>query len=98
MRKIEEKMLIALRNGLEFSCGNTRVEGRKVYLHNNLIAKLTNNAVIVDSCGWSTVTTKSRLNAILGYFCDNYISQKKGTWYMKGGVIFEDNMEVSRCN
>ena len=41
------------------------------------------NAVKVSSCGWQTVTTKSRLNAILSevkYGCS--VFQKQWNWYV----------------
>ena len=73
MRKIERQMNFAISNKGNWSSSNTRVEFNestncsKVFLHGHNIATVdhSTNAVKVSSCGWQTVTTKSRLNAIL---------------------------------
>ena len=36
-------------------------------LHGNVIAKLTDDDLILSDCGWNTVTTRDRLNAILAH-------------------------------
>ena len=72
MRKIEEKMVNAIMNGKNFRQANTEVKvfdkHTNVLLHGNLIAQIdtTKNPYImkVDHCGWDSVTTKSRLNAL----------------------------------
>ena len=56
-----------------------------VYLHGHQIAPLDHNtnAVKLDSCGYETNTTKSRLNAILEevkYGCK--VFQKKFEWFV----------------
>ena len=74
MRKIEQQMQTAIRNRTNWSSSNTAVtvdnEGNTfVMLHGNLIATIFNNGDMkLSSCGWETVTTKSRLNAILETF------------------------------
>ena len=73
MRKIEQQMNRAIANRTDWSSSNTRVEFNdstncsSVFLHGHQIATVDHatNAVKVSSCGWQTVTTKSRLNAIL---------------------------------
>ena len=73
MRKIEQQMNRAIVNRTDWSSSNTRVEFNdstncsSVFLHGHNIATVdhTTNAVKISSCGWQTVTTKSRLNAIL---------------------------------
>ena len=57
-----------------------------VYLHGHQIATLDHhtNALKLSSCGWQTVTTKSRLNALLSEFkygCTLF--QKQFDWYLK---------------
>ena len=54
-----------------------------VYLHDNLIALIfpTTRQVMLSSAGWRTVTTKSRLNAILETFYRDAIHQRHGVWY-----------------
>lgn len=93
MRSIEEKMLAALRFGKDWRSGNTSVswcydlpEGSQaaVRLHGNLIGiyrPASGSLVIRDGGGWLTVTTKSRLNALLELVpvrCG--VSQYKGQW------------------
>ena len=73
MRKIEKQMNFALSNRSNWSKDNTRVEYNdssncsSVYLHGHQIATFDHNlkAVKLSSCGYTTNTTKSRLNAIL---------------------------------
>ena len=73
MRKIERAMNFAISNKADWSSSNTRVEFNdstncsRVFLHGHNIATVDHatNAVKISSCGWQTVTTKSRLNAIL---------------------------------
>ena len=91
MRKIEQQMNRAIANRTDWSSSNTRVEFNdstncsSVFLHGHQIATVDHdtNAVKVSSCGWQTVTTKSRLNAILSevkYGCS--VFQKQWNWYV----------------
>ena len=71
MRKIEEKMVNAVRNCKYFHEGNTEVEPTQgavmVYLHGNLIYKKSRVNGCADAfnmCGWNTPTTRSRLHAL----------------------------------
>lgn len=81
MRKIEQQMCDAVRARKNWSNGNTRVEilpgatpeGAlfRVYLHGNLIAGgdyTWSRNLMVTLAGWPTVTTRSRVNAILRAF------------------------------
>ena len=73
MRKIESQMNRAIINKNDWSNSNTVVEYNSntdcstVYLHNNRIATVDHNtnALKLNSGGYTTNTTKSRLNAIL---------------------------------
>ena len=73
MRKIEQQMNRAIVNKNNWSNSNTQVNYNSntdcsaVYLHGNQIATVDHNtnALKLSSCGWHSVTTKSRLNAIL---------------------------------
>ena len=76
MRKIEEQMNMAIRSRKNWSGSNTTVQCFKengvttevnVLLHGNCIAwfDTASNDFNISSAGWETVTTKSRLNAIL---------------------------------
>ena len=91
MRLIEKQMNFALSNKANWSKSNTQVVYNEstncssVYLHGHQIATLDHNtqALKLDSCGYQTVTTKSRLNAILDevkYGAKVY--QKNWNWYV----------------
>ena len=94
MRKIEMEMNAAIRYRRNFSKANTSVRCFKtngittdvdVFLHGNHIASLdtaTNQLTIKDG-GWQSVTTKSRLNALLDEFAPSMgIFQKDWIWYL----------------
>ena len=97
MRKIEKQMQDAIRNRVEYwNGGNTTVETDKegnqfVTLHGNLIAQISNFGDIkLSSCGWQTVTTKSRLNAILDTFLSGIgVYQKDFVWYINDREFFD---------
>ena len=91
MRKIERQMNFALSNKGNWAGSNTSVSYNSntncssVYLHGHQIATLdhSTNALKIDSCGYQTVTTKSRLNAILEevkYGCR--VFQKQWDWFV----------------
>ena len=102
MRKIEQQMNRAIANRTDWSSSNTRVEFNdstncsSVFLHGHNIATFDHNlkAVKVSSCGWQTVTTKSRLNAILSevkYGCS--VFQKQWNWYVSFRGQTQDFMD-----
>ena len=98
MRKIEAKMNKAMRHFLPFSSGNTTVVQHRnemdVFLHGNHIAtlcKISMDLRLFDG-GWQSVTTKSRLNALLDEFGGgDRVIQKDFTWYV---VDSYDNSRV----
>ena len=64
---------------------NNNTDCSAIYLHGHQIASYdhNNNAVKISSCGYTTVTTKSRLNAILEevkYGCR--VFQKNFDWFV----------------
>ena len=96
MRKIETQMQNALRNRVNWSKANTSVsvdnEGNQfVTLHGNCIASISNFGDIkLSSCGWETVTTKSRLNAILDTFLHGlHVFQKDFQWFIGDDEFFD---------
>ena len=98
----------AIVNKNDWSNSNTQVEYNSstdcsaVFLHNNRIATYDhkNEALKLSSCGWQTVTTKSRLNALLSEFkygCR--VFQKNFDWYLSTvnqTVDFWDGMILSQ--
>ena len=98
MRKIEKQMNFALSNKANWSKSNTAVEFNEstncstVKLHGHSIASFdhSTNAIKLSSCGWETVTTKSRLNAILQEVKPGCgIFQKQFEWF----VSFRDDVK-----
>ena len=90
MRKIETQMNSAIRSRRDWKSGNTRVEITEdnralVYLHGNLIANIDETNVQIFDGGWQSVTTKSRLNAIIEEFLIPYqgVFQKNWNWFVK---------------
>ena len=92
MRKIEQSMNYAIRNGIAWSQGNTCTtfdqEGRTlVYLHGNLISAISKDSITIYDGGWQSNTTKSRLNAILDEVIPGTsVIQRDFTWY----IVYQD--------
>ena len=108
MRKIEQQMNSALLRKANWASSNTTVQYNEltncsaILLHGHQIATLDHhtNALKLSSCGWQTVTTKSRLNALLSEFkygCK--VFQKNFDWYLSTvnqTVDFVDGMILSQ--
>ena len=98
MRKIEQEMNTAIRYRRNFSKANTSVRCYKingvttemdVFLHGNHIASLdtVSNHLTIKDGGWQSVTTKSRLNALLDEFVPSMgIFQKDWVWYVRDSL------------
>lgn len=94
MRVIEEKMVKAVKNRRKMTGGNTRVTVDKeggdvmVRLFGNLIATMDkNNNLTIGNCGWTSSTTRSRINALLrGLGYPYLIHQKERQWYLCYGT------------
>ena len=113
MRKIEAKMCEAIRNRKDWCQANTQVlyndltKCSQIFLHGHQIATYDYNtkAVLLSSCGYETVTTKSRLNAILHevkYGASVY--QRNFNWFVSfkqlttdffDGIVLHDTAELS---
>ena len=110
MRKLEKQMNFALSNKSNWTGSNTSVSYNEstncsnVYLHGHNICTLDHNtnAVKLDSCGYETVTTKSRLNAILEEVkYGAKVFQKNFNWfvsYQSKTVNFFDGMILFDTN
>ena len=108
MRQIEQQMNFALTHKGNFSKSNTRVEYNEnsncstVVLHRTAIATYDHNtqALKLNTGGWHSVTTKSRLNAILQELigCAS-VYQKNWNWFVNlqnGGTIpFYSGIELN---
>ena len=92
MRLVEAQMLQLMDRRSNGKAGsNTRVSTNaegfvEVFLHDNPIACLNKyGKLYITDAGWQTVTTKSRLNAIINYFCDGTktgVMQSDFEWYL----------------
>ena len=91
MRKIESDMNRAVINRTNWSKSNTTVcyndntNCSTISLHGHQIATVDHNtnAVKLDSCGYETVTTKSRLNALLSeVMYGAKVFQKNWEWFV----------------
>ena len=91
MRKIETQMNRAIVNKNDWSNSNTNVEYNSstdcstVVLHRTAIAVYDHNtqALKLNTGGWHSVTTKSRLNAILQeLIAGARVYQKAFDWYL----------------
>jgi hypothetical protein len=106
MRKIEKQMNEAITASKDWRLDNTEVTNEDgvsiVKLHGNKIAEVGDTFIKLYDGGWRTVTTKSRLNAILSVHGCNFdgVFQKKGEWFFHDSarsmsIPFESGMEVS---
>ena len=95
MRKIERQMVAAIKAGKDFKLANTEVVActnvTDVFLHGNLIARIGETWIELFDGGWQSVTTKSRLNAILSEhgIPGECVFQKNFQWFVQqeGGAI-----------
>ena len=95
MRKIEREMCKAIALEKDWKSGNTRVTNfyndskelvvTSVFLHDNLIAEVTDTDVTIFDGGWQSNTTKSRLNAICDFFGfeGEGVFQHKFEWFIR---------------
>ena len=89
MRKIESQMNAAISESKDWKSANTEVENidgvSKVYLHGSLIAEVDDKGIKLYDGGYQSVTTKSRLNAILSEhgIAGEGIFQKQYQWFIR---------------
>jgi len=106
MRKIERQMNDAITASKDWRYDNTEVvtEGdvSVVKLYGNKIAEVGDTFIKLYDGGHRSVTTKSRLNAILNVHGCNFdgVFQKKGEWFFHDSarsvdLPFESGMIVS---
>ena len=91
MRKIETNMCRAVANRNNWANANTQVtisaetNDANVYLHGNHIATVSNNEITLFDGGWQSVTTKSRVNALLETFTGlgRGLYQRNYEWFVQ---------------
>lgn len=106
MKKIDIDAGDAFYNGGYFKRDNTVIDiypiphGRYkivLSLHGNQIAIKENGFLTLNSCGYKTLTTKARLNAVLNHYGFN-VSQKAGKWFLNGSIEFYDDIKIDLSN
>ena len=87
-RKITQLVVSAFLSNTNFKLSNTEVYSvqqrgetiTEMYLDDNLIARKVGKNLFISNGGWSSNTTKERLNGLPNVS----IFQKKGIWYLNG--------------
>ena len=85
MRKITQEACIAFENFQNYKKSNTKViafdnVNVEMTLYGNLIAYSCPKGIFISNGGWSSNTTKERLNGLTGV----HIQQKDFVWYLNG--------------
>jgi len=96
MRKVTEQVCNAFLRGQSASVGNTRTDGKAIYLHGNLIAEWLDNPketnirpcrVRLTDAGWQSATTKERLNGLMQLMGKPYrVFQRDYCWKVSGSI------------
>ena len=103
MRKIEREMIQAIIDGRDWKKANTEVitspAYARVYLHDNCIAEYSyckDCKLSINHCGWKTVTTKSRLNALIKFVLGDLvgINQTGFEWYLNSTKLIQTNPDI----
>ena len=92
MKKIEKRINEAIIDKKYLNTSNSKViyylpeDVSDIYLHDNLIGRYNHKtkSIWLNSCGWETNTTKSRLNALLDLLPNKKfkIFQKDFNWFI----------------
>lgn len=80
MRKTTERICSAFENRRTLKLANSETDGNTLWLFGNAIARWHENGLWITNAGWSSNTTKERLNGLSGV----HIQQRKGTWFLNG--------------
>lgn len=80
MRKITSSIRAAFNGGVARTIGNTRTDGKAVFLYGNRIIERREDGVYFNLCGWGTPTTRERINGILnaGLHQRNFSTMRNG--------------------
>jgi hypothetical protein len=66
MTKTAQRIATAFQRGERLKIKATSTDGQNVWYHGHNIAwRASDGAVLASMCGWGTVTTRDRLNAIV---------------------------------
>jgi len=100
MRKITREAVQAFICNDEFKKANTEVTTNDAYetvlkLHGHTIAKKS-NGLMISNCGYTTNTTKERLNGLLVECGSGHIYQKNWVWYYVNSQGYEIEMPYDK--
>ena len=99
MRKIETLMNEAVANNENWQSSNTSVTYNEendvsiVRLHGHKIAEIGDDYLQIFDGGYQTMTTKSRLNALIDRFCNavtDGVFQKDYVWYVRDNNVTKE--------
>ena len=99
MRKIEQQMCQAIQSNKDWQSANTSVHFNEesgesiVRLHGNKIAVIGDDFLQIFDGGYQSVTTKSRLNALIDRFCNGVtdgVFQKDYQWFIRDNNVTRD--------
>jgi len=80
MRQITQRIVNAFQNSRPLLIGNSRTNGESLWLFGNKIAEIRRDGLWITNAGWTSTTTKERLNGLSGV----NIVQRRGNWYLNG--------------
>ena len=87
MRKVSREVITAFLKGETRKVDNTYSHGGFLYLYGNQIASNVNGAIRIFDGGFSSATTKERLNALLTLMNDS------GKYEMVADCIYQKNFQ-----
>jgi len=65
MRVVTAQIMRAWSQGKSKKVGNTRTDGKNIWLYGNPIVRTVDGHVYISDGGWQTATTRERLNGVL---------------------------------
>jgi hypothetical protein len=80
MSQITTKICAAFEERRELKIDNSNTDGESLWLFGNKIAKWVDGEIWITNAGWSSKTTKDRLNGLSRVS----IRQASGSWYLNG--------------
>jgi hypothetical protein len=80
MRQITRDIVNAFQNSRSLRIDNSRTDGESLWLFNNKIAEIRRDGLWITNAGWTSATTKERLNGLSGV----HIQQVRGNWFLNG--------------
>jgi len=92
MRQITREVCGAFMSGRAMRKSNTVTDGTSLWLFGNKIAEWRNGALCITNCGWTSNTTKERLNGLHGV----HITQRNFEWYLNGTLWDGSWVQVSQ--